>query len=198
MYCKDKFDKLDKIDNNNFKIDYRLLTTYPFIDFYWYLIILTNFYRFYQLLLIISFMDWTSQVTYLMIFWSYFSLPRTYEHSFYQSSLYIVRILYQVCFLYPPAFRGLQSVVSVLYWLLNICKFSEADSLGWDNMGVTFNIPHHVMQSLFQCLFQLVMLEVFWDSRVWKSVFQSKQFSNLKETWPQSPPKNKKCNIHLM
>ena len=43
-YCADKFDKFDKIDNNNLKIDnYRLLTTYPFIDFYWFPIQLTNF-----------------------------------------------------------------------------------------------------------------------------------------------------------
>ena len=50
-YCADKFDKFDKIDNNNLKIDnYRLLTTYPFIDFYRFPMQLTNFYRFYQLL----------------------------------------------------------------------------------------------------------------------------------------------------
>ena len=54
-YCADKFDKFDKIDNNNLKIDnYRLLTTYPFIDFYRFPIQLTNFYRFYQLLSIIE------------------------------------------------------------------------------------------------------------------------------------------------
>ena len=49
-YCADKFDKIDKIDDNNIKIDnYRLLTTYPFIDFYRFSIQLTNSYRFYQL-----------------------------------------------------------------------------------------------------------------------------------------------------
>ena len=60
-YCADKFDKFskfDKIDSNNLKIDnYRLLTTYPFIDFYRFPIQLTNFYRFYQLLSIIGFID---------------------------------------------------------------------------------------------------------------------------------------------
>ena len=61
-YCADKFDKFDQIDNNNLKIDnYRLLTTYPFIDFYRFPIQLTNFYRCYQLLSIIGFIDWTSQ-----------------------------------------------------------------------------------------------------------------------------------------
>ena len=46
-YCADKFDKFDKIDNNNLKIDnYRLLTTYPFIDFYRFPIQLTNFIDF--------------------------------------------------------------------------------------------------------------------------------------------------------
>ena len=61
-YCADKFDKFDKIDDNNLKIDnYRLLTTYPFIDFYRFSIQLTNSYRFYQLLSIIGFFDWTSQ-----------------------------------------------------------------------------------------------------------------------------------------
>ena len=54
----DKFDKFDKIDNNNLKIDnYRLLTTYPFIDFYRFPLQLTNFYRFYQLSSIIGFID---------------------------------------------------------------------------------------------------------------------------------------------
>ena len=58
-----KFDKFDKIDNNNLKIDnYRLLTTYPFLDFYLFPIQLTNFYPFYQLLSIITFIDWTRQV----------------------------------------------------------------------------------------------------------------------------------------
>ena len=62
LNCADKFDKFDKIDNNNLKIDnYRLLTTYPFIDFYRFPIQLTKFYRFYQLLSIIGFIDWTSQ-----------------------------------------------------------------------------------------------------------------------------------------
>ena len=62
LNCVDKFDKFDKIDNNNLKIDnYRLLTTYPFIDFYRFPIQLTKFYRFYQLLSIIGFIDWTSQ-----------------------------------------------------------------------------------------------------------------------------------------
>ena len=57
-YCADKFDKFDKIDNNNLKIDnYQLLTTYPLIDFYRFPIQLTNFYRFYQLLSIIGFID---------------------------------------------------------------------------------------------------------------------------------------------
>ena len=57
-YCANKFDKFDKIDNNNLKIDnYRLLTTYPLIDFYRFQIQLTNFYRFYQLLSIIGFID---------------------------------------------------------------------------------------------------------------------------------------------
>ena len=64
MYCVDKFDKFNKIDNNNLKIDnYRLLTTYPFIDFYRFSIQLTNFYRFYQLLSITGIIDWTSRVT---------------------------------------------------------------------------------------------------------------------------------------
>ena len=53
-----KFDKFDKIDNNNLKIDNcRLLTKYPFIDFYRFPIQLTNFYRFYQLLSIIAFIS---------------------------------------------------------------------------------------------------------------------------------------------
>ena len=57
-YCADKFDKFNKIDNNNLKIDnYRLLTTYLFIDFYGFPIQLTNFYRFYQLLSIIGFIQ---------------------------------------------------------------------------------------------------------------------------------------------
>ena len=52
-YCADKFYKFDKIDNNNLKIDdYRLLTTYPFIDFidfrYNYLIFI-NFINCYRL-----------------------------------------------------------------------------------------------------------------------------------------------------
>ena len=65
-YCADKFDKIDKIDDNNIKIDnYRLLTTYPFIDFYRFSIQLTNSYRFYQLLSIIGFFDWTSQALWL-------------------------------------------------------------------------------------------------------------------------------------
>ena len=59
-YCADKFDKYNKI--NNLKTDnYRLLTTYPFIDFYRFPIQSTNFYRFYQLLSIIGFIDWTSR-----------------------------------------------------------------------------------------------------------------------------------------
>ena len=46
-YCAHKFDKFDKIDNNNLKIDNnRLLTTYPFIDFYRFPIQLTNFIDF--------------------------------------------------------------------------------------------------------------------------------------------------------
>ena len=59
-YCADKFDKYNKI--NNLKTDnYRLLTTYPFIDFYRFPIQSTNFYRLYQLLSIIGFIDWTSR-----------------------------------------------------------------------------------------------------------------------------------------
>ena len=60
-YCADKFDKFDKIDNNNLKMyNYRLLSTYLFIDFYRFPIQLTKFYRFYQLLSII---DLTSRAT---------------------------------------------------------------------------------------------------------------------------------------
>ena len=56
--CADKFDKFNKIDSNNLKIDnYRLLTTYPFIDFYRFSIQFANLYRFYQVLSIIDFVD---------------------------------------------------------------------------------------------------------------------------------------------
>ena len=61
MYCADKFDKFDKIDNNNLKIDNHRLLRIPLSIFIDFLIQLTNFYQFYQLLLIIGFIDWTSQ-----------------------------------------------------------------------------------------------------------------------------------------
>ena len=74
-YCADKFDKFDKIDNNNLEIDnYRLLTTYSFIDFYRFPVQLIDFYQFYQLLPIIR--------------------PQPAKvHDFYEALLYNVQLL---------------------------------------------------------------------------------------------------------